>query len=171
MTSFKDYIKLYESFDSPVNISHRDKNILQNDIVYRSFFLISDKKYILTIEENRNISLIHVYFSRFENNKEIITNTNDLDPKEVMSLFSTVILEVKRFKDKDIIYFSTIDSKKKSLYKNIASKIVGKLDDRTLLIEGDDFSIVKNEYLTFKDKAKLFVDSKIEKLLKKYKRI
>lgn len=170
MISFKEYYEQFiESFDSPAKIKKRNIILTTKDKIHTSFFSINNKTFFIEIEENLMYSIIHVVFGRYENKKQFFGVYNDLTPKEVLSVFSTIYKEVKRFATKEVIYFSSVEPDKLSIYKKMTKKLISK--DRVMIVDKDDITIVKKDMLLLGDKVKLFIDNSIEKILKAYKKL
>jgi len=123
MNKFRNFLfELSESLDSPVGI---DKIKTQG---YMTFYYIkfNNKKYRIFVERQEDV--INIGFERKLDSWVVSEVTNDLTSKEILSLFSTVIVIVKNTKNLRGIFFSSDLDKKEQLYFNMARKIAKKLD-------------------------------------------
>ena len=121
--TFKDL--MYESFNP--NISIKETYIKDNVTFYvLDKNEMSDKEYRVFVEKVDND--IHIGFERKLNNEwNIYDITNDLQTKEILGLFGTVIDIVEKYKA-DTIMFRTENYKKGQMYWNITRKIASKFN-------------------------------------------
>lgn len=139
---------LNESLDSSFEINKKEKGMFNTDLYYVN---IQDKKYRIFVEEQDKI--LHIGFERLINgNWTISTITNDLNTKEVLGLFGTILKILKNMQFNGI-YIETEDSKKGQLYFNIVTKmnrdlkmVLTRNDHCIMLIKDKDVKINKSNF-------------------------
>lgn len=147
-----------ESLDSNVAVQYYEPYIKDTNTYERGKFYIDDYEFDIVFEIVKNISNnkatnindygIGINFERWVDNSPVFKTTKDLKPKQVLSLFATVMNELRYIISKynpNIIFFKTDDPEKFKLYERLSSKYaddyIKTIDNGSMILSKDNIEI------------------------------
>ena len=116
---------LLEVFDSPQKIL---KEYEKGNWKYFEFIVGSNKKYRVEFNTETYDEVAEIIFDRWDGDDWVFTDvTNDLDTKEVLQVFSTVIEVAKKNKlhKRKAIFCTTTDTHKSMVYRKLFKRMFG----------------------------------------------
>ena len=144
---------LLESLDTPVKVKYRNFEN-KNEYTLIGDFDVNNKKFVVVFDIVHNLKFVHVSFRRIDERGSTVKTLNDLKPKEVLAVYSTVANETKRFSDFNCIYFSSDDYKKLNSYIRVANKVNN--GDFTIFIRDDEVELYRTSELSMFDRYNRF---------------
>lgn len=161
--SLKELDELGESLNSPVDYSVKIRKE-DNRLIQTGNFKVSNFRFEYLVEYLMDDFGCLINFEQILNNKKLTDDLNNLNTKEVLQVFSTILKIMEEYsKNSNFIFIQTSSEKKMKLYlsfKKYLTEFDTYLKNDTLIFKSNKSKFNFKEFVDFKLK---FKNSKIVK--------